>query len=98
MRTRSFETVPTGRGFVEWLAEMSRRRGFVKWLAAGAAGTPAAHKYLGNQRRQGGEIGRRARLRIPKSSISKQRFSFQNAIVLRGENVFLLESRSDREW
>jgi hypothetical protein len=28
-------------------------------------------------RRQGGEIGRRARLRIAKSSISKQRFSFQ---------------------
>jgi len=87
MRTRSFETVPTGRGFVEWLAEMSRRRGFVKWLAAGAAGTPAAHKYLGNQRRQGGEIGRRARLRIPKASISKRFVLFQKTIDLREENT-----------
>lgn len=34
MRTRSFGRVPTGRGFVNWLAEMSPRRGFVKWLAA----------------------------------------------------------------
>jgi hypothetical protein len=41
---------------------------------------------LGSRSRAGGEIGNRARLRIPKSSISKQRFSFQRATVLRGEN------------
>jgi hypothetical protein len=33
-RCRSFDKVPTGNGFVSWLAEMCRRRGFVKWLAA----------------------------------------------------------------
>jgi hypothetical protein len=30
---RSFQKIPTGRGFAPWLAEMSRRRGFVEWLA-----------------------------------------------------------------
>jgi hypothetical protein len=35
----------------------------------------------------GGEIGRRARLRITKSSISKQRFSFRKMIDLREENA-----------
>ncbi len=34
-------------------------------------------------RGQGGEIGRRARLRITKSSISKRSFSFQKTIDLR---------------
>jgi hypothetical protein len=34
VRRRSFDKVPTGEGFVPWLAEMCRRRGFVKWLAA----------------------------------------------------------------
>jgi hypothetical protein len=38
-------------------------------------------------RRQGGEIGRRARLRIPKSTISKHRFTFQERVVLREENM-----------
>ena len=33
-RRRSFDKVPTGKGFEPWLAEMCRRRGFVKWLAA----------------------------------------------------------------
>jgi hypothetical protein len=36
---------------------------------------------------QGGEIGRRARLRIAKSSISKRSFSFQKTIDLRGESA-----------
>jgi hypothetical protein len=36
---------------------------------------------------QGGEIGRRAGLRIPKSSISKRFFSFQKTIDLREENA-----------
>jgi hypothetical protein len=35
---------------------------------------------------QGGEIGRRARLRIAKSSISQHRFSFQKKTLLRWEN------------
>jgi len=30
---------------------------------------------------QGGEIGRRARLRIPKLSLSKHRFAFQKAVI-----------------
>jgi hypothetical protein len=46
-----------------------------------------------NQRRQGGEIGRRARLRIPKTSISKRSFSFQKAPDLRGENA-MFDDRS----
>jgi hypothetical protein len=37
---------------------------------------------------QGGEIGRRARLRIAKSSISERRFSFQSERVLRMEKHF----------
>jgi hypothetical protein len=41
--------------------------------------------------RQGGEIGRRARLRIAKSSISKHRFSFQSERVLRRERGFSSE-------
>jgi hypothetical protein len=36
---------------------------------------------------QGGEIGRRARLRIPKSSISQRSFSFQKTSDLRGKNA-----------
>jgi hypothetical protein len=43
---------------------------------------------------QGGEIGRRARLRIPKSSISKRSFSFQKMIDLREKNaIFACQSR-----
>jgi hypothetical protein len=34
IRSRSFEHVPKGRGFLAWLGEMSRRRGFAKWLAS----------------------------------------------------------------
>lgn len=30
----SFQKVPTGRCFVAWLAERSRKRGFVNWLAS----------------------------------------------------------------
>jgi hypothetical protein len=37
-------------------------------------------------------------LGLSKSSISKQGFSFQKAIVLRCENAFLLESPSYAEW
>jgi hypothetical protein len=37
---------------------------------------------------QGGEIGRRARLRIAKSSISERRFSLQSERVLRMEKQF----------
>ena len=40
----------------------------------------------------------RARLRIVKSSLSARRFSFQNVIVLRGENAFLLDIVFGREW
>jgi hypothetical protein len=36
---------------------------------------------------QGGEIGRRARLRIAKSSISKRLFSFQKKRILREEKL-----------
>src|SRR5947207_3957410 len=36
---------------------------------------------------QGGGIGRRARLRIGKSSISERRFSFQNKVTSRQENA-----------
>jgi hypothetical protein len=46
---------------------------------------------------QGGEIGRRARLRITKSSISKHRFSFQKAIILREENGLPAQNWSDRD-
>jgi len=42
--------------------------------------------------RQGGGIGRRARLRIPKSSTSKHSFSFQKTSDLRGEKSFFLEN------
>jgi hypothetical protein len=38
--------------------------------------------------RRGGEIGRRARLRIAKSSISERRFSLQSERVLRMEKQF----------
>jgi hypothetical protein len=38
---------------------------------------------------RGGGIGRRARLRIPKSSISKHSFSFQKMVDLREENAIL---------
>jgi hypothetical protein len=37
---------------------------------------------------RGGGIGRRARLRIPKSSISERRFSLQSERVLRMEKQF----------
>jgi hypothetical protein len=50
-----------------------------------------------NQLRQGGEIGRRARLRIAKSSISERRFSFQSERVLRMENRFFVRNRRGRE-
>jgi hypothetical protein len=40
-----------------------------------------------NFNRQAEEIGRRARLRIPKSPISKRSFSFQEIIDLREENA-----------
>ncbi len=44
---------------------------------------------------QGGEIGRRAKLRIAKSSISTHRFLFQSEALLRGgETPFLLKSRN----
>jgi hypothetical protein len=33
IRDVSFEKVPRGRGFLLWLAEMSRKRAFVRWLA-----------------------------------------------------------------
>ena len=39
--------------------------------------------------RQGGEIGRCARLRIAKSPISKRNFSFQKTIDLRGKTRFV---------
>jgi hypothetical protein len=42
---------------------------------------------LYNQPAMGGEIGRRARLRIPKSAVSKRRFTFQEKRILREENV-----------
>jgi hypothetical protein len=44
------------------------------------------------QQRQGGEIGRRARLRIPKSTISRHRFSFQKAIISPREIQFLTKT------
>ena len=47
---------------------------------------------------QGGEIGRRARFRIAKSSISKRRFSFQNLIVLREQNGDFRRNHAIREW
>ena len=47
---------------------------------------------------QGGEIGRRAGLRIAKSSVSTRCFSFQNNSVLRGENGDLSRSAAIREW
>jgi hypothetical protein len=46
---------------------------------------------------QGGEIGRRARLRIAKSSISKCSFSFQETFVLRGENAIFGNEHPVRE-
>ena len=49
------------------------------------------HKFSG-----GVEIGRRARFRIAKSSISKRSFSFQKRTDLRGENaIFNYQSRVD---
>ncbi len=47
--------------------------------------------------RQGGGIGRRARLRIAKSSISKRRFSFQKTIDLREENAIFQDQRRVHE-
>jgi hypothetical protein len=44
-----------------------------------------------------GNSGRRARLRITKSSISKHRFSFQKAIILRGKNGLPEQNWSDRD-
>ena len=39
---------------------------------------------------QGGEIGRRARLRIAKSSISERRFAFYSERLLRMENRYFV--------
>jgi hypothetical protein len=47
--------------------------------------------------RQGGEIGRRARLRIAKSSISKHRSPFQIKRVLREENGIFRDVVAIRE-
>jgi len=47
---------------------------------------------------QGGEIGRRARLRIAKSSISKHRSPFQIEGVLREENGIFRNVVEIREW
>jgi len=49
--------------------------------------------------RQGGEIGRRVRLRIPKSSIPKRSFSFQKTSDLQGENTIFRDQHRvhDRE-
>ena len=55
-------------------------------------------RSLYNQPAKGGEIGRRARLRIAKPSISERHFSFRNERVLRMENTFLYEIRCGREW
>jgi hypothetical protein len=46
---------------------------------------------------QGGEIGRRARLRIPKSSISKHRLPFQIKRVLQEENGIFRDVVAIRE-
>jgi hypothetical protein len=48
--------------------------------------------------RQGSEIGRRARLRIAKSSISGRRFPFQSETFLPGENANLGQIVQCREW
>ncbi|PYJ93348.1 MAG: hypothetical protein DME62_09105 [Verrucomicrobia bacterium] len=45
-------------------------------------------RSLYNQPAKGGEIGRRARLRIAKSSLSKHLFSFQKRSLSREENAF----------
>jgi hypothetical protein len=47
---RSFQKVPTGRGFAPWLAEMSRRRGFVKWLAGYVGRSPRQLANLAKNR------------------------------------------------
>jgi hypothetical protein len=47
---------------------------------------------------RGGGIGRRARLRIPKSSISKDSFSFQKTGDLLEENRFFVRNRRGHEW
>jgi hypothetical protein len=47
--------------------------------------------------RQGGEIGRRARLRIPKSLLSKHHFSFHEKAILREEIARFPRNRFKRE-
>ncbi len=49
-------------------------------------------------RGQGGEIGRRARLRITKSSISKRSFSFQKTIDLREKNAIFHDQHRVYDW
>ena len=49
---------------------------------------------LPKARGRGGNFGRRARLRIAKSSISKRSFSFQKPIDLRGESAIFRDHQS----
>jgi hypothetical protein len=61
--------------------------------ASRSDGTVLCHGFC-NRERRSGEIGRRARLGIAKSSLSKHRFSFQNERFYERRMSFLVKSRN----